>query len=63
VGCSRYKVTDQASGKAWYTEHVEHQPGGAVEFTDGATGKPTMVMSPKIEKVSKKEYDTGIGKK
>jgi hypothetical protein len=63
IGCSHYKVTDPTSGQTWYTEHVEQKGGGVVEFKDGASGEPKVAISPKIEKISKDEYEKGIGKK
>ena len=64
AGCAHYKVTDPASGRVYYTESVDRdRVGGHVEFEDAKTGAHVTLQSSDVQKVSKEEFDAGVGKK
>jgi hypothetical protein len=59
---SYYKVTDLASGKAFYTEDVKRN-GSAVEFRDAQTGGVTTLQNSEIVEIDKQAYETAVAKK
>jgi hypothetical protein len=64
MGCAHYKVTDPSSGKVYYTDDVDRdKKQGRVTFTDAKTGAEVTLQSSDVQKISKEEYETGIGKK
>ncbi len=62
VGCSSYyRVTDPASGKAYYTTKVgEAGRAGAVKIKDAKTGSTVTLQSSEVKEISAKEYEAGI---
>jgi hypothetical protein len=64
AGCAHYKVTDPSSGKVYYTDSVDRdKKQGRVSFTDAKTGADVTLQSSDVQKISKDEYDAGVGKK
>lgn len=60
-GCgSHYRVTEPGSGRVYYTKHVEHQKGGAVEFEDARTKSKVTIQSSEVTKISEHEFKEGI---
>jgi uncharacterized protein YceK len=62
AGCaSYYKVTDPATGRAYYTEKVE-RTNGTIMFKDAQTGAEVTMTSSVVLEVSSDEFRKGIGK-
>ena len=60
AGCSSYyKVTDPATGKAFYTEEVNQQ-GSAVSFKDAQTGAVTTLQNSQVLEIDKKAFEAGL---
>lgn len=63
VGCSSsyYRVTDPASGKAYYTTKIDEAGrAGAVKIKDAKTGSTVTLQSSEVKEISSKEYEAGI---
>ncbi len=62
AGCaSYYKVTDPASGKAYYTTKVnEAGQAGAVKFEDEKTGSTVTLQSSEVKEISSDEFKAGL---
>lgn len=62
VGCSSYyRVTDPASGKAYYTTKVgEAGKAGAVKIKDAKTGSTVTLQSSEVKEISSDEYKAGL---
>ena len=62
VGCSSYyRVTDPASGKAYYTTKIDEAgKAGAVKIKDAKTGSIVTLQSSEVKEISSKEYEAGI---
>ena len=58
-GCTdHYRVTDPASGKAYYTTKVSDAGrAGAVRITDEKTGSIVTLQSSEVKKISEEEYE------
>lgn len=64
AGCGgHYKVTDPASGKAYYTTDVDHARNGAIEFKDARTDSKVTLMSSEVKKISKKDFKAAVESK
>jgi hypothetical protein len=55
-----YKVTDPATGKAYYTKDVDRK-GSAVEFKNAQTGGSMTLQNSEVAKIDKQAYETGVG--
>lgn len=55
-----YRVTDPASGAAYYTKDVDKLRGGAVRFKDADTGAKVTLQDSKVERIKKREYKDGV---
>ena len=63
AGCSdnHYRVTDPASGKAYYTTKVSDTgKSGAVKIKDAKTGSTVTLQSSEVKKISEGEYEAGM---
>ena len=62
AGCTDYyRVTDPASGKAYYATKVgEAGKAGAVRIKDEKTGSMVTLQSSEVKEISKQEYEAGI---
>jgi len=62
TGCtSYYRVTDPASGKAYYTTKVSDAGrGGAVKIKDEKTGSMVTLQSSEIKEISSDEYEAAL---
>jgi len=62
AGCATYyKVSDPASGKAYYTTKIKKakiggKPTGAIVFKDAATKSQVTLQSSEVNKISGKEF-------
>jgi len=55
-----YKVTDPATGKAYYTKDIDHK-GSAVEFKNAQTGSSMTLQNSEVAKIDKQAYEAGVG--
>ncbi len=63
AGCAHYKVTDPASGKVYYTESIDRsKKQGYIEFKDAKTKGTVTLQSSDVQKISKDEFNTAVGK-
>jgi len=62
AGCSSYyRVTDPASGKAYYTTKVNDAGrGGAVKIKDEKTGSMVTLQSSEIKEISSDEFEAAL---
>ena len=56
AGCSHYyRVTEPASGKTYYTTHIDER-SGAAKFKDDRTGNYVILHSAEVSELSEDEY-------
>ena len=56
AGCSHYyRVTEPASGKTYYTTHIDER-SGAAKFKDDRTGSYVILHSAEVSELSQDEY-------
>jgi hypothetical protein len=62
AGCSSYyRVTDPASGKAYYTTKIsEAGRAGAVKIKDAKSGSTVTLQSSEVKEISAEEYEAGL---
>jgi hypothetical protein len=63
TGCSGhyYKVTDPASGKAYYTTKIDDAGrAGAVKIKDEKTGSTVTLQSSEVKEISGDEYEAAL---
>lgn len=60
-GGNYYRVTDPASGHAYYTRDIDHEKGH-VRFTDQASGDKVTLDSFEVRELSRQQYRDAIGK-
>jgi hypothetical protein len=62
AGCTTYyRVTDPASGKAYYTTKVDDAgKAGAVKIKDDRTGSSVTLQSSEVKEISEDEYKAGM---
>lgn len=56
---SYYAVTDDATGKVYYTAKLSREERGAVEFLDPETGGWTSLRSAQVREISEAEFRAG----
>ena len=60
-GCTTYyRVTDQATRKAYYTTDIDRREGGAVQFHDVKSRANVTLQSSEIIEISREAFDSGI---
>ena len=52
-----YQVTDNATGKVYYTKDIDQKGGGAIRFKDSNTGDKITLQSTTVEKITKEQYN------
>ena len=62
AGCTTYyKVTDPASGKAYYTKKIEDAgKAGAVKFKDEKSGSVVTLQSSEVREVTGEDYSAAL---
>jgi hypothetical protein len=62
TGCaSYYRVADPASGKVYYTRHVQQSgSSGFVKFEDAKSGAEITLQSSEVAEISEYEYKKGM---
>jgi hypothetical protein len=56
---SYYRVSDQATGKVYYTTDYDRTDSGAVVFEDAKTRHKVTLQSSEINKVSRSDFEAG----
>ncbi len=56
---SYYAVTDDATGRVWYTDNLTREERGVVEFRDPATGAWVSLRSAQVREISDAEFRAG----
>jgi hypothetical protein len=60
AGCSHYyRVTEPASGKIYYTTHIDER-SGAAKFKDDRTGNYVILHSAEVSELSEDEYGAQV---
>ena len=60
AGCSHYyRVTEPASGKTYYTTHIDER-SGAAKFKDDRTGSYVILHSAEVSELSEDEYGAQV---
>jgi hypothetical protein len=54
-----YRVTDQASGRTYYTTEYDRMDSGAIVFEDAKTRTKVTLQSSEISEVSRSDFDVG----
>ena len=56
-GCaSYYKITDTASGRVYYTDHLEKRGSGAVAFKDDVTKTQVTLSGSEVMEITEDQY-------
>lgn len=56
---SYYAVTDDATGRIYYTDNLDREPRGVIEFEDPDTGALISLAAASVRKISEAEYRQG----
>jgi hypothetical protein len=60
-GCaSYYKVTDPGSGRAYYTDSIDHKGSGTIQFKDENTKQKVTLSNSEVIKITKDQYKANI---
>jgi hypothetical protein len=60
AGCtSYYRLSDQATGRVYYTTDYDRTDSGAVVFDDAKTGNKVTLQSSEINEVSRTDFEAG----
>lgn len=56
---SYYVITDEASGRIYYTDNVTREAHGVVEFQDSASNARISLAAATVREISEAEYRAG----
>ena len=60
AGCTTYyRVSDQATGRVYYTTEYDRTNSGAVVFEDSKTRSKVTLQSSEVNEVSRSDYEAG----
>ncbi len=59
---SYYAVTDEATGRTYYTDNLSREPRGVIEFEDPASGALISLAAASVREISEAEYRQGGSK-
>jgi hypothetical protein len=63
TGCTTYyRITDQATGRAYYTTDYDRTDSGGVKFEDARTHATVTLQSSEITEVSRSEFRVDVHK-
>lgn len=54
-----YAVTDPASGRVWYTDQLQREDRGVIEFRDAATGAWISLPAGEAREITAAEFRAG----
>lgn len=60
TGCTYYAINEPTSDRTYYTTEYKQMQGGALTFTDEATGKEVTIQNAEIEKIDEEQYKNAI---
>lgn len=55
-----YKVTDPATGNAYYTTNIKYKGSGAVQIIDEKSGDKAVLQSSEVKEIKKEEFNQGV---
>ena len=55
-----YQVTDNTTGKIYYTKDIDRKDNGAIKFKDARTGSKVTLQSTSVLKIEKDEFKSGL---
>ena len=64
-GCAAkgyWMVTDPSSKNVYYTKKLDSLASGAVQFTDGPTGKSVTLQNSEVKKMTEEEFKAAVEK-
>jgi hypothetical protein len=53
-------VKDPNTGNIYYTDSIDKEKGGAIEFKDAKTDNSVTIQNSEVKKISKKEYKNAL---
>ena len=60
AGCTTYyRISDQASGRTYYTTDFDRTDSGAVVFEDAKTRSKVTLQSSEVNEVSRSDFESG----
>ena len=60
-GCATYyKVVDPASGRAYYTDHIDKKGSGAIHFKDENTKTQVTLSASEVMEITKDQFKANI---
>ena len=60
TGCTNYyRVSDQTTGRAYYTTEYDRTDSGAVVFEDAKTRSKVTLQTSEINEVSRSDFEAG----
>lgn len=60
AGCTTYyRISDQTSGRIYYTTDFDRMDSGAVIFEDAKTRSKVTLQSSEVREVSKQDFEVG----
>ena len=60
-GCATYyKVTDPGSGRAYYTDKIDHKGSGIIRFKDENTKQDVSLSTSEVIEITKDQYKANI---
>ncbi|HYS15490.1 MAG TPA: hypothetical protein VET45_01080 [Candidatus Binatia bacterium] len=63
AGCATYyRVTDPASGRAYYTEEIKRSQQGTVQFKDVKSGADVTLQASEVLEISSDEFKKNTAK-
>ena len=63
AGCTTYyRISEQATGRTYYTTDYDRTDSGAVVFEDAKTRSKVTLQSSEISKVSRTDFEAGLKK-
>jgi hypothetical protein len=57
---SYYQVTDLASGKIYFTQQIEHEGRGVIEFMDDTSDAWVSLPASEVKTITEAEYQAGL---
>lgn len=57
-----YAITDDASGRVYYTDNVTREAHGVVEFQDSTSGARVSLAAAKVREISEAKFRAGSPK-
>jgi hypothetical protein len=59
---SYYAVTDPGTGRVYYTDDLEREPRGVVEFRDPVSGASISLRSAEVREIGADEFRAGLAR-